>query len=100
VDLLLIQGWTSIGRRGGVRVREVLDRCGVRPEARYMIFHSFGKHEKTGKTYYDGVTLDLADHPQVILAYELNGEPLPVPHGAPLRLVLETKLGFKMVEYL
>jgi methionine sulfoxide reductase catalytic subunit len=95
-----IQGWTSIGRWGGVRLREVLDRCGVRPEARYMVFHSFGKHEKTGKPYYECITLDLADNPQAILAYELNGEPLPVQHGAPVRLRLETKLGFKMVKFL
>jgi DMSO/TMAO reductase YedYZ molybdopterin-dependent catalytic subunit len=95
-----IQGWTSIGRWGGVRVREVLDRCGVRPEARYMVFQSFGKHEKTGKPYYECLTLDMADNPQVILADELNGEPIPVQHGAPLRLRLETKLGFKMVKFL
>lgn len=95
-----IQGWTSIGRWGGVRIREVLDRCGVRPEARYMVFHSFGKHEKTGKPYYECITIDMADHPQVILAYELNGVPLPVQHGAPVRLRLETKLGFKMVKFL
>lgn len=95
-----IQGWTSIGRWGGVRVGEVLDRCGLRPDARYLVFRSFGKHEKTGKAYYECVTLDLARHPQTILAYELNSEPLPVQHGAPLRLRLETKLGFKMVKYL
>lgn len=95
-----IQGWTSIGRWGGVRVLDVLDRCGVRPEARYMAFHSFGKHEKSGKTYYECITIDMASHPQVILAYELNGVPLPVQHGAPLRLRLETKLGFKMVKWL
>ena len=65
-----------------------------------MVFHSFGKHEKTGKPYYECMTLDLADNPQVILAYELNGEPLPGQHGAPLRLRVETKLGFKMVKFL
>lgn len=95
-----IQGWTSIGRWGGVRVSDLLARSGIRPEARYLAFHSFGKHENTGKPYYECVTLDLANHPQTILAYELNGEPLPVQHGAPLRLRLETKLGFKMVKYL
>jgi DMSO/TMAO reductase YedYZ molybdopterin-dependent catalytic subunit len=39
-------------------------------------------------------------HPQTILAYEMNGEPLPIPHGAPLRLRLEVQLGFKMVKWL
>ena len=95
-----IQGWTSIGRWGGVRLREVLDRCGVRPEARYLVFQSFSMHETSGKPYYESVSLDLADHPQTILAYELNGVPLPVQHGAPVRLRIETKLGFKMVKFL
>jgi DMSO/TMAO reductase YedYZ molybdopterin-dependent catalytic subunit/Ni,Fe-hydrogenase I cytochrome b subunit len=95
-----IQGWTSIGRWGGVRLREVLDRCGVRPEARYLVFQSFSMHETSGKPYYESVSLDLADHPQTILAYELNGVPLPVQHGAPVRPRIETKLGFKMVKFL
>ncbi|MHB1560222.1 MAG: molybdopterin-dependent oxidoreductase [Isosphaeraceae bacterium] len=95
-----IHCWASIGRWGGVRVSDVLARCGIRPEARYLAFHSFGKHENTGKPCYECVTLDLANHPQALLAYELNGEPLPVQHGAPVRLRLETKLGFKMVKYL
>jgi methionine sulfoxide reductase catalytic subunit len=44
--------------------------------------------------------VNLADDPQTILAYEMNGKPLPVPHGAPLRLRAETQLGFKTVKYL
>ncbi len=39
-------------------------------------------------------------HPQALLAFELNGEPLPLQHGAPLRCRFETKLGFKMVKFL
>ncbi len=83
-----------------MRIKELLDLCSVRPEARYLVFTSFGKHEKTGKTYYECVSLDLANHPQAILAYELNGVPLPVQHGAPVRVRIETKLGFKMVKFL
>jgi DMSO/TMAO reductase YedYZ molybdopterin-dependent catalytic subunit len=44
--------------------------------------------------------MQLAVHPQTILAYEMNGQLLPIPHGAPLRLRLETQLGFKMVKYI
>jgi DMSO/TMAO reductase YedYZ molybdopterin-dependent catalytic subunit len=80
-----------------VRLGEILDRCRARQEARYLVFYSFGKREKP---YYECVSIDLAEHPQAILAYELNGEPLPVQHGAPLRVRLETKLGFKMVKFL
>ena len=55
---------------------------------------------RRGKPYYECIDMALADHPQTILAYELNGEPLPIQHGAPLRLRVETKLGFKMVKFL
>jgi DMSO/TMAO reductase YedYZ molybdopterin-dependent catalytic subunit len=57
-------------------------------------------HEQTGKPYYECVALKIGEHPQAILAYELNGEPLPLQHGAPLWTRFETKLGFKMVKFL
>jgi DMSO/TMAO reductase YedYZ molybdopterin-dependent catalytic subunit/thiosulfate reductase cytochrome b subunit len=95
-----IQGWTSIGRWGGVPLREILERCHPLPGARYLVFTSFAKHEKSDKIYYECVSLDLARHPQTILAYELNGQELPIQSGAPVRVRLETKLGFKMVKYL
>ena len=51
--------------------------------------------------FYGTLDLELARHPrQTILAYEMNDEPLPVPHGAPVRLRVETQLGFKMVKYI
>jgi len=95
-----IQGWTSVGRWGGVPLREILSRCRPREGARFLVFTSFAKHEKSGKTYYECVNLDIARHPQTILAYELNGQELPLQSGAPLRVRFETKLGFKMVKFL
>lgn len=83
-----------------MRIGEVLRRCRPLPEARYLVFHSFGLHEKSGQPYYECVDLHVANHPQSILAYELNGVPLPIQHGAPLRPRFETKLGFKMVKFL
>ncbi len=44
--------------------------------------------------------MEIGRHPQAILAHELNGEALPAQHGAPLRVRIETKLGFKMVKFL
>jgi methionine sulfoxide reductase catalytic subunit len=44
--------------------------------------------------------MELVRHPQTILAYEMNGQPLPIEHGAPVRLRVETLLGYKMVKYL
>ena len=52
------------------------------------------------RPFYEVIDLELARHPQTILAYEFNDEPLPLPHGAPLRLRVETELGYKMVKYL
>lgn len=95
-----IQGWTSVGRWGGVPLRDILARCKPLPGAHYLVFTSFAKHEKSGKTYYECVSLDIANHPQTILAYELNRQELPIQNGAPLRVRFETKLGFKMVKFL
>jgi DMSO/TMAO reductase YedYZ molybdopterin-dependent catalytic subunit len=49
--------------------------------------------------YYESVDLEDAFHPQTLLAYELNGKPLPIAKGAPLRLRLERLLGYKMAKY-
>ena len=67
---------------------------------RYLVFHSYQFHDESGVPYYECIDFVQARLPQTILAYEMNGEPLPVEHGAPLRLRLELKLGFKMVKFL
>lgn len=95
-----IQGWTAIGRWAGVCVSDILDHCKLSPEARYLVFHSYQRHEQSGKPYYEVIDLETARQPQTILAYEMNGVLLPIPHGAPLRLRVENELGFKMVKYL
>ena len=93
-----IQGWSAVGEWTGVAVAELLDRCRPLPNARYLVFRAFD--ELGGRQYYETVDIELARHPQTILAYEMNGAPLPIPHGAPCRLRVETLLGFKMVKYL
>ena len=67
-------------------------QCGkqsVKPELKEALDH----------TYYEVINMGMAEHPQTILAYEMNGERLPIDHGAPLRLRVETQLGYKMVKY-
>jgi sulfoxide reductase catalytic subunit YedY len=104
-----IQGWSGIAEWGGVPLTEILKLCGTKSEAKYVVFTSYqlGKQsvkaeltEAFDKTFYEVLNMELATHPQTILAYEMNGEPLPIPHGAPLRLRVETLLGYKMVKYL
>jgi sulfoxide reductase catalytic subunit YedY len=50
--------------------------------------------------YYDCLSIKNALHPHTVLAYEMNYEPLPRQHGAPLRLRVENQLGFKMVKWI
>jgi DMSO/TMAO reductase YedYZ molybdopterin-dependent catalytic subunit len=88
-----------------VCVTEILERSQPLAEARYLVFTSYGldQHSLDEKHYYpfyEVIDFELAKHPQTILAYELNDEPVPIPHGAPIRLRIETVLGYKMVKYL
>ncbi|MEO7000750.1 MAG: molybdopterin-dependent oxidoreductase [Ktedonobacterales bacterium] len=94
-----IQGWSAIGKWGGVPMRELLARCEPLPTARYVVFHSYSR-DQAGKEFYETLSLPLMRHSQTILAYEMNDEALPMQHGAPLRLRVETQLGFKMVKWL
>ncbi|MBA3448727.1 MAG: molybdopterin-dependent oxidoreductase [Pseudaminobacter sp.] len=97
-----VEGWSCIAKWTGVRLSLLLDEAKVKPEARYAVFHCLDTIEKglAGDVKYYG-SVDLADarHPQSILAYGLNGKPLPVENGAPLRVRIERQLGYKMPKY-
>jgi DMSO/TMAO reductase YedYZ molybdopterin-dependent catalytic subunit len=100
-----VQGWSGVAKWKGVRVSEILARCKPLPEARYLKFTSYGlaQYSYGGKPlepFYEVIDPILANHKQTILAYEVNDEPLPPRHGAPLRLRVETQVGYKMVKYL
>jgi DMSO/TMAO reductase YedYZ molybdopterin-dependent catalytic subunit len=56
--------------------------------------------DEDGTKYYESIDFDDALHPQTILAYELNGAPLPIANGAPLRVRVERQLGYKMAKYI
>ena len=97
-----VEGWTSIGEWTGVRLETLLDEAGLKPEARYIVFHCFDAldQREDGDRYYESIDLIDARHPQTILAWAMNGETLPVPHGAPLRLRVERQLGYKHAKYI
>lgn len=95
-----IQGWSAIAEWGGVRMSTILELCKPLPQARYVVFHAFPQEEYAPLAYYEILTLKDVCDPQTILAYEMNGNPLPIPHGAPCRLRIEIKTGYKMVKYL
>jgi sulfoxide reductase catalytic subunit YedY len=93
-----IQGWTAIAEWAGVSMQYIISLCKPYQNARYVVFRSYQYTERD--QYYEVLDLEIVKHPQTILAYEMNGEPLDVGHGAPLRLRAETQLGYKMVKWL
>ena len=97
-----VEGWSSIAQWCGARLGPLLERAGLKPQARYIAFFCADTLELTldgTGDYYETIAIADAFHPQTILAYEMNGQPLPVAHGAPIRLRLERQLGYKMAKY-
>jgi len=92
------EGWNAIAQWKGVQLGHLLNRAGLMPDAQYVVFHCLDK-QGDGNMYYESIDLFDAFHPQTILAYEMNGEPLPVDHGAPLRLRIELQIGYKHAKY-
>ncbi len=93
-----VEGWSAIATWTGVKLGDLLERVRPKPEARFIVFYCADPDED-GQKYYESVDFDEAYHPQTILAYEMNGQALPVPHGAPIRLRIERQLGYKHAKY-
>ncbi|HET6622594.1 MAG TPA: molybdopterin-dependent oxidoreductase [Candidatus Saccharimonadales bacterium] len=96
---ICIQGWSAIGEWGGVHMREILERAKPSSEAKYVVFHAYDLYPG-GKPFYEALRLSDMNDKYTILAYEMNWKSLPLEHGAPLRLRVERKLGYKMVKYI
>lgn len=98
-----VEGWSTIAEWQGVPLKAVLDSAGVKPAARYVLFRCFDALTRglSGpEFYYETIDMIDARHPQTILAYTMNGAPLPVANGAPLRVRVERQLGYKMAKYI
>ena len=94
-----VEGWSAIGGWAGPPLALVLEAARVRTSARYVLFLC-ADHYNGGKArYYESIDLIDAWHPQTILALRLNGQPLDVAHGAPVRLRVERQLGYKHAKY-
>jgi methionine sulfoxide reductase catalytic subunit len=94
-----IQGWSGVAEWGGVPMRDILHLVKPTSEARYVVFYSLADGADGGR-YYDVHKIENMGHALTILAYEMNGAPVSVLHGAPLRLRCENELGFKMVKWI
>jgi DMSO/TMAO reductase YedYZ molybdopterin-dependent catalytic subunit len=87
------EGWSFIAEWTGVPLSWVLSRAGVLPQAKYVAYFAFDES-------WDSVDMPEALHPQTLLAYGMNGQELPAPHGAPLRMKVPRQLGYKNIKFL
>jgi DMSO/TMAO reductase YedYZ molybdopterin-dependent catalytic subunit len=90
---ICIEGWDVIGNFAGARVDDFLTHVGADPSARFLEL-------ECADDYYESIDMASARHPQSLLCYEMYGQPLTPEHGAPLRLVMPTKLGYKQAKYI
>jgi DMSO/TMAO reductase YedYZ molybdopterin-dependent catalytic subunit len=93
-----VEGWSAIAKWTGVPLKLVLDRAGLRPDAKYIVFHC-ADPQTNGSMYYESIDRIDAIHPQTLLAWAINDTLLPIPNGAPLRLRVERQLGYKHAKY-
>jgi DMSO/TMAO reductase YedYZ molybdopterin-dependent catalytic subunit len=88
-----VEGWDVIGRFGGARLSDFLKMIGADRNARYV-------YVECADDYYESLDMATALHPQTLLCYEMYDQPLTREHGAPLRLTIPTKIGYKQAKYL
>jgi DMSO/TMAO reductase YedYZ molybdopterin-dependent catalytic subunit len=96
-----VEGWSAIGKWTGTPLHEILALVKPLPSAKYVVFYCADPMNDDGSDkYYESIDMDEAFHAQTILAYQLNGETLPIKNGAPIRLRVERQLGYKQAKYI
>jgi DMSO/TMAO reductase YedYZ molybdopterin-dependent catalytic subunit len=88
-----VEGWDVIGRFSGARLSDFLTMIGADTTARFITV-------ECADDYYESLDMATALHPQTLLCYEMYGQLLTRKHGAPLRLSIPTKVGYKQAKYL
>jgi len=88
-----VEGWDVIGNFGGARLSDFLRAIGADTTSRFVTV-------ECADDYYESLDMATALHPQTLLCYEMYGKPLTREHGAPLRLTIPTKIGYKQAKYL
>jgi DMSO/TMAO reductase YedYZ molybdopterin-dependent catalytic subunit len=92
-----IEGWSQIQHWAGVRFVDFMNHYKIGQKDAENLFNYVGMETPDGK-YYVGIDTPSAVHPQTILAYEMNGKSLEPLHGAPLRLIIPVKYGYKSLK--
>ena len=85
---ICVEGWSAIGKWGGVPFKTFLERVGADTTAKYVAF-------KCADDYYNSIDMPTALHPQTLLALTYDGQVLPPKYGFPMKLRMPTKLGYK-----
>ena len=85
---ICVEGWSAIGKWGGVRFADFLRHIGADTSAKYVGF-------KCADDYYTSIDMPTALHPQTLLTLTYDGAPLPPKYGFPMKLRMPTKLGYK-----
>jgi DMSO/TMAO reductase YedYZ molybdopterin-dependent catalytic subunit len=88
-----VEGWDVIGRFGGTRLSNFLNMIGADTSSRFITV-------ACADDYYESLDMATALHPQTLLCWEMYDRPLTREHGAPLRLNIPTKVGYKQAKYL
>ncbi len=98
--LICVEGWSAITWWAGLRFDDLLRAYPPASRAKWVLVESSVNLDASGNPdpYYVSIDLATARHPQTLLATHLNGQPLTVEHGAPLRLLVPVKLGLKNVK--
>lgn len=94
------KGAVGTARFSGARLADVLRKAGVKPTGKYVAMNGADKPVGKQPDFIRNVVMDKAMHPDTILAYEMNGEPLPGIHGFPLRAVVPGWEGAYAVKWL
>lgn len=90
-DFKCVEGWDQIQHWGGVSFNDFISHFDLQDETRA----GYVGMATPDKQYFVGLDMPSAVHPQTLLAYEMNGQPMPVNHGYPLRLIIPVKYGIK-----
>jgi DMSO/TMAO reductase YedYZ molybdopterin-dependent catalytic subunit len=93
-DFKCIEGWSQVTHWAGVKFTDFIKKYGLDQQSQ-MNFVGFNTPDKE---YYVGIDMKSIVHPQTILCYEMNGQPLPMNQGFPLRLIIPVKYGVKNIK--
>lgn len=102
-----VEAWAMIVPWTGFQLSKLIDKVVPKPEAKFIRFQTFNRPEQAPGMrrlpnypwpYFEGLRLDEAQHPLALVATGIYGKPLPKQHGAPIRIVVPWKYGYKSIK--